>query len=512
MFEGSTARDLLTAAEEAAGVDAIGAWARVEAVACARRLALIAEFIEARMAADGTDEREQWCLDNWDAVATEVAVALSTTPGVAANQMLHAVALRDRLPRVAAVFAAGAISYRLVMAIVSRTFLIQDPGSLAKVDTELAARIIGWKPMSATRTELEIDALVDRYDPGALRRTELRARGRCVELGASDGSGTTSIWGSLYSHDATALDRRLDAIARGVCAEDPRTLDQRRADAMGALAAGKDRLSCLCGNVDCPAAADERPATTVIHVVAESQSVTDQTRVALDGVDPEPIRTSDLNVPLSELLRAPAGTGPSQAPPGLVIGGGILPAPLVAELARNATIRPIVHPGASPPEPHYRPSRALADFVRCRDLTCRFPGCDCPADACDIDHTIPYELGGLTHASNLKCMCRRNHLLKTFWGGPGGWRDRQYSDGTVGWTSPSGHTYITRPGSALLFPALCAPTGELESVRPEQHSEYRGTMMPKRRRTRAQDRAYRIAAERKLNNAHVAEHDEPPPF
>jgi hypothetical protein len=37
-------------------------------------------------------------------------------------------------------------------------------------------------------------------------------------------------------------------------------------------------------------------------------------------------------------------------------------------------------------------------------------------------------------------------------------------------------------------------------------------MMPRRRRTREQDRAYRIDAERALNDAHVAERNKPPPF
>ena len=55
------------------------------------------------------------------------------------------------------------------------------------------------------------------------------------------------------------------------------------------------------------------------------------------------------------------------------------------------------------------PSTALADFVRCRDLTCRFPGCDHPAIDCDLDHTIPYAQGGPTHAGNLKCYCRTHH-------------------------------------------------------------------------------------------------------
>jgi hypothetical protein len=36
-------------------------------------------------------------------------------------------------------------------------------------------------------------------------------------------------------------------------------------------------------------------------------------------------------------------------------------------------------------------------------------------------------------------------------------------------------------------------------------------MMPKRRRTREQDRAYRIDVERALNAGHVAERNKPPP-
>ena len=110
------------------------------------------------------------------------------------------------------------------------------------------------------------------------------------------------------------------------------------------------------------------------------------------------------------------------------------------------------HPNRATP-----PRRALADFVRCRDLTCRWPGCDQPADGCDLDHTIPYPVGP-THASNIKCYCRFHHLLKTFCTGAGGWQDRQLPDGTLILTAPTGHTYTTHPGSKLLFPTLCQPT------------------------------------------------------
>ncbi len=172
------------------------------------------------------------------------------------------------------------------------------------------------------------------------------------------------------------------------------------------------------------------------------------------------------------------------------------------------------HPGdAAAPETGYRPSAALARFVRCRDLTCRFPGCDRPDEYCDIDHTIPYDASGLTHASNLKCLCRKHHLLKTFWSGHNGWADQQAPEGTLTWTSPTGQTYTTHPGSRLLFPSLCRSTGELATpptIQPD--SGCRGLMMPLRKRTREQDRTRRIDAARALNDAHIAERNKPPPF
>ena len=72
---------------------------------------------------------------------------------------------------------AGAISYRMVAAVVSRTRLIRDPDALAKVDTEIAAHMIRWGSLSVDKTQREIDYWVDRYDPAAVRRTEDRVRG-----------------------------------------------------------------------------------------------------------------------------------------------------------------------------------------------------------------------------------------------------------------------------------------------------------------------------------------------
>ena len=107
-----------------------------------------------------------------------------------------------------------------------------------------------------------------------------------------------------------------------------------------------------------------------------------------------------------------------------------------------------------------------------------------------------------------------HHLLKTFWGGAKGWCDRQLPDGTVVWTSPTRHTYTTHPGSKHLFPELCEPTATLWTGEPPsvQPTGDRGVMMPKRRHTCADNTARSKAAECKLNNALVAEHNRPPPF
>jgi hypothetical protein len=96
-------------------------------------------------------------------------------------------------------------------------------------------------------------------------------------------------------------------------------------------------------------------------------------------------------------------------------------------------------------------------------------------------------------------------LLKTFWGGPNGWQDRQLPDGTIIWTSPHGRTYVTEPGSKLLFPSLCVPTapvGITDAARTTAGSEVNpGLTMPRRKQTRARDRARRITVERRLYEA-----------
>jgi Domain of unknown function (DUF222) len=506
----------LKGADDSMVVAAVTGWARVEAAASARRLAAIAELVSRRVEG-GSAECGRWSCDNWDAMAAEVAAAQGVSHGMASGQMYLSVALRDRLPQVAELFADGMISYWLARTIAWHTDLIKDPEALRVVDKTIAEDAALFGPMSINKTVQAIEAIVDRYDPGALRRTRATARSRDVVIDSGDQqSGTAAMWGRLFATDAAVLDRRLTQMAHEVCDDDPRTIAQRRADALGALAAGAERLKCACANADCPVPAqgDERAGGVVIHVVADASAVNAQPDPHLSGEPtPQPMAPGTPLVRPSDPEPEPPGGSAARPPAALITSGGVVPTPLLAELVKGgAKLQPLWRPGDAAPDSGYRPSAALERFVRCRDLTCRFPGCDRPAEFCDVDHTVPYPLGP-THPSNLKCLCRKHHLLKTFWTGAKGWRDEQLSDATVIWTAPTGQRYTTRPGSRLLFPSLCLRTGELRSApRVDRLPGDRGAMMPVRRRTREQVRARRIDAERALNCAHIAERNQPPPF
>ena len=300
-------------------------------------------------------------------------------------------------------------------------------------------------------------------------------------------------------------------------------LGQRRADAVDAIAAGATHLMYRCDHPTCAAKVDDGRASNVtIHIIGDNEALDaahDQ-KMHGRGIDLPPARTqpaksepgaeSEANEPKPVKPAEPAETAePAQAEPvrprtaALIPGanGAIVPAPLLAELlAYGAKVRFVGAP--SPGEDRYRPSTALQEFVRTRDLTCRFPGCDRPAVAADIDHTVPWPAGA-THPANTKCYCRLHHLVKTFWDG---WTDRQNPDATITVTTPTGLSYTTKPFSSLLFPQWNTTTPPPPKQQPAATPAHPGRdlMMPTRRRTRAQTRTARIIAERRLNGAERA--------
>ncbi|MQA10830.1 MAG: DUF222 domain-containing protein [Pseudonocardiaceae bacterium] len=130
--------------------------------------------------------------------------------------------------------------------------------------------------------------------------------------------------------------------------------------------------------------------------------------------------------------------------PGELTGYGPLDADTVRRLARSATWRRILTDPLSGTlldvgRKRY-PSPGLAEHVRIRDRTCRFPGCPRPAASCDLDHSTAHSKGGATSDGNLGPMCPHHHAKDH-----GPWKLEQPTPGHFIWTSPTGDTHEVTP-------------------------------------------------------------------
>jgi hypothetical protein len=355
-------------------IEVMGEATRDESTATAQRLLAVGKLY-ARRAAE-LAEWNRWRTDATEEVAAEVSAAQNISRGRAKGQIFYGRMLCDRLPAVAKVFVAGVIDFRMVAMIIARTENV-EVDVIGELDRSIAGRAEKWMKLSKPKLQDRIDMWVAKMDPAAVRIPPIVDDHRYLDVDPGAAAGMAFVSGHIHAADGAALDQRLDALAATVCEHDPRTKTHRRADACGPLARGEATLACQCGREDCPAGSVRAAAAAaVIHVLAE--------QATLDG-------TSDT--------------------PGYLPGFGIVPAESVRELAAMATCKPVVIPTQA--ESGYRPSAALVDFLRWRDLTCRWPGCEKPAGKSDIDHTVPFPVGP-THPSNRKAYCRSHRLHKPY--------------------------------------------------------------------------------------------------
>lgn len=156
--------EVLREVDDAALVAVIEECARLEAAAGARRLAAIGELTSRRCEREG--KRAEWACDGWDSVAAEVACALGVRHNKASSQMSLSLTLRHRLPKVAALYAEGKVSYRVVSAIAWHTDLVTDGEPAALIDAALAKQAAKFGRLSDYKLAQAVDFWVDRHDPG----------------------------------------------------------------------------------------------------------------------------------------------------------------------------------------------------------------------------------------------------------------------------------------------------------------------------------------------------------
>ncbi|MEW1878245.1 DUF222 domain-containing protein [Rhodococcus sp. NPDC080181] len=220
----------------------------------------------------------------------------------------------------------------------------------------------------------------------------------------------------------------------------------------------------------------------------DTDTGTDTENVAVDVIDDDAVHAAPLrptctphvvfhplgrgrrrSIAVPRPLRSPAAAGTPPRSSCIATpyrGAFTLVAKFEAAIACEPTLGVALHPdghgGLVIPPPGalvYRPSGALAERIRFRDRTCRHPGCDVPAQQCEIDHIVPYlhrdpMTGGWTIDTNLHCLCRYHHSLKTM----GLWTPVMLTDGVEFWVSNAGTTAVTVPATTQLADCGHLPT------------------------------------------------------
>nr|WP_246481529.1 HNH endonuclease signature motif containing protein [Amycolatopsis umgeniensis] len=329
-------------------------------------------------------------------VTQEVAFALSLVDNHAGAMVATAEALTSRLPHTLGLMDQGKVSGFGAMKVAAATAWLSDENALA-ADALLEDRLADKNSEQIRKAASHAANTVD--PEGADKRTEHHREGRRLTVRQGE-AGVASIEvedGPVEK--VTAAHVRIDREARALkTGGETRTLDQLRADVA---------LDLLLGG---------------------QGGKTERAEVFL---------YMDLFTYLG-----------SNDDPAELAGHGHIPSSLAREIAAGSdtVLRRIITDPLSGQvldlgRDRYRPTAGQSEFVRVRDRECRRPGCHRPAQACDIDHSVPWQFGGHTDTDDLIDLCRRDHRLKD----EPGWIYRLTSDGALTITTPTGQTYDSTP-------------------------------------------------------------------
>ncbi|MEL7974486.1 DUF222 domain-containing protein [Isoptericola sp. F-RaC21] len=380
------------------------------------------------------------------AVTAEIATTLHLGEHAAGALADHAVTLTGKAPATLAALRDGRLSWAHAAAI-SKHLADLAPDDAAAVERSVLAAALDPSTgmITCTPTQLSRRAVhareISHPTPADVRHAEAADR-RAVFLDEGR-DGMAWLVAHLPAPLAHAAHDRLTRAARHLRAEDdPRTLDQARADTLAALLLDD-------GTLDVEAVPTVEPVETTDRVPTPAPGATISTTLATLARSVRPQVT--VTVPVLSLL------GLADAP--ATLDGHV---PIDPDTARRlAALAPsfrriLTHPesGAvlSVGRTAYTVPTDLKHLVQARDATCRFPGCTRPAQGSDLDHTTAWADGGATAATNLAVLCRRHHVVKH----QTTWRVRQVGTtrtdgshvgwgGTLEWTSPTGRRHVTRP-------------------------------------------------------------------
>ena len=321
-------------------------------------------------------ERENPRLFERQAELAMIAMQIGRNTGMSEGQVSVLVSaarrVRDNTPTAWAAFAAGQIDGHRVRHISSAIDKLQRADSIARLDrqvvayavTHTVAELRRWLKLFVARAESDLFN----------ERAERERADRGVDLIHGDDGMS---WLTVYhqSHVLAAVDKRLTKEAKALGADDPRTLQQRRADLLAAWTTTNE--------------AGEAAINADIAVTIQAST--------LAGADDAPAVAADGNwvVPVAWILELAKYNGNN------VFWHRMILDPVTDDVLGHE------YQGRYAPE-------ILAKAIEFRDGVCQAPGCCRPAHLCDLDHRIPHEADGPTAGWNMGPYCRKHHKLKGF--------------------------------------------------------------------------------------------------
>ena len=326
------------------------------------------------------------------------------------SRLAQATQLARTLPDTLIAWEEGRLDLPKVRAITDATCFLA-PDLAADVQDRVLARA---PEQTAAQLRAALARAVLAADPeGAAARHREARKDRRVSVG-QESEGMASLWALLSAQDATSAYQWLTRLARGLGADDPRGMDARRADLLADLLTGgltivpdqsgpieqdepnrepADGGGCVAESGSAPSAGpeDAGPGRAVLRPVAPGKPLVHVVMPfgTLTGADDQPCE---------------------------LVGYGAIPADLAREIAADAVWRRLVtDPQSGALLDHgrtvYHPPAALADFVRARDVHCRFPTCRRRAIDAELDHAVRFP-DGPTSEPNLWGGCTHHHTLK----------------------------------------------------------------------------------------------------
>ena len=368
--------------------------------------------------------------------ASELALVLNRGRGTANHLHHRAVVWRDSLPATFRALSAGELDLARAAALADVLGATAPEWARAVEEILLPEAV----DLSVAKLKVRALALLAELDATAAEQRRREAQ-RSADVFLQPGAdGRATLGADLDADEAVEAYEQLDELAKLAKADgDPRPIGQIRAELFSLLL--------------------RRPGGSGQPGVAAHLIIT----ATLDSLAGGSVQAGSVNglaitaAHVRELLARIGGLGLTCPDGGSLTfaitdgTGRLLATTTVAELLRLARRGCPEHPdsdcgcavlGVPADTEAYTPTGRQETFVTTRDRTCRMPNCGQRVGWADLDHVIAHSCDGPTACTNLCCLCRTDHRLKTF---ARGWRFVMDPDGTLHVTTPSGVTRTTRP-------------------------------------------------------------------